>query len=185
MAKHIFLTGKKGVGKSTLLKKYLSNYTGNVGGFFTIRTQMFLKDHFSVHLIDLKRPATFSQDNLLFKCDDSFSSLNPALRKLNDQTISTNFNALGCSALQNTFDCDLIVIDELGPHEYNATLFRSMVIDILDGNIPVIGVLQAPAYASWPDIVSHPNVKIMEITEKNRNNLIYLKQDSYPSGKDM
>lgn len=44
-------------------------------------------------------------------------------------------------------------MDELGPHEYNATLFHSKIMSILDENIPVLGVLQAPAGSFWPDVV--------------------------------
>lgn len=48
MARHIFLTGQKQVGKSTLLKKVLKQFHGEVGGFFTLRTDSFLKTAYSV-----------------------------------------------------------------------------------------------------------------------------------------
>ena len=35
MARHLFFTGEKGVGKTTLLKGLLAQYQGPVGGFFT------------------------------------------------------------------------------------------------------------------------------------------------------
>ena len=58
-------------------------------------------------------------------------------------------------------------MDELGPHEAEAKEFRQAVFDTLDGPVPVLGVLQAPADAFWPDIVSRPDVLILEISEKN------------------
>ena len=39
MARHIFLTGKKQIGKSTLLQKILKNYQGTADGFLTVRTK--------------------------------------------------------------------------------------------------------------------------------------------------
>ena len=50
MARHVFLTGEKQIGKSTLLKKVLDNYAGEISGFFTVRTKAFLQKGYSVHL---------------------------------------------------------------------------------------------------------------------------------------
>jgi len=60
-------------------------------------------------------------------------------------------------------------MDELGPHEAGAKEFHHTVLDTLDGPVPVLGVLQAPADAFWPDIVSRPDVLILEISEENRS----------------
>ena len=38
MTHHVFLTGAKQVGKSTLLKKHYARFDGQIGGFFTLRT---------------------------------------------------------------------------------------------------------------------------------------------------
>ena len=57
MARHIFLTGQKQVGKSTLLKKVLKQFHGEVGGFFTLRTDSFLKTAYSVHLLSAEAGA--------------------------------------------------------------------------------------------------------------------------------
>ena len=50
MARHIFLTGKKQIGKSTLLQKILKNYQGTADGFLTVRTKEYLGDQYSVHM---------------------------------------------------------------------------------------------------------------------------------------
>lgn len=49
-------------------------------------------------------------------------------------------------------------------------LFREEILHLLDGQIPVLGVLQEPAEACWPEIVNHPNVEIITLSESNRNN---------------
>lgn len=41
MARHVFLTGEKQIGKSTLLKKVLDNYAGEISGFFHGENQSF------------------------------------------------------------------------------------------------------------------------------------------------
>ena len=66
-------------------------------------------------------------------------------------------------------DSSLIVMDELGPHEADATLFRKKILNLLDGQTPILGVLQEPAESFWPEIVNHPKVEIITISEDNRN----------------
>ena len=139
MARHIFLTGKKQIGKSTLLQKILKNYQGTADGFLT----------------ESRDP---NEQNLLFVCG-----------KANEHTADT-FNCLGCRILSMCSDCSLLIMDELGPHEAKAALFREEILHLLDGQIPVLGVLQEPAEACWPEIVNHPNVEIITLSESNRNN---------------
>ena len=37
MARHLFLTGRKGVGKSTLIRSLLAAESDPLGGFFTVK----------------------------------------------------------------------------------------------------------------------------------------------------
>lgn len=155
MARHIFLTGDKRVGKSTLIHNYLARFTGKVGGFRTVRTQE-VYGHFSVHLV---RPGEeCGEENLLFLC--------PAPR--DDDGVIARFEQLGCAALENT-DCDLILMDELGPAETKAEGFQRRVLEILDGTVSVIGVLQKADSEFLDKIKNHPNVDIIEVTLENRD----------------
>lgn len=156
MAYHVFLTGEKHIGKSTLREKVLDRYEGNAAGFLTVRTNEFLGDSYSVHMFRMGENAIADADNLLFVCGKQSAY------------ISQRFNDLGCRALAACTDCSLLVMDELGPHEADAALFHEAVLQRLNGDIPILGVLQAPAEAFWPDIVKHPKVHILEITEENR-----------------
>ena len=158
MTRHIFLTGKKQIGKSTLLQKILKNYQGTADGFLTVRTKEYLGDQNSVHMYHLTESRDPNEQNLLFVCG-----------KANEHTADT-FNCLGCRILSMCSDCSLLIMDELGPHEAKAALFREEILHLLDGQIPVLGVLQEPAEACWPEIVNHPNVEIITLSESNRNN---------------
>ena len=68
MARHIFLTGKKQIGKSTLLQKILKNYQGTADGFLTVRTKEYLGDQYSVHMYHLTESRDPNEQNLLFVC---------------------------------------------------------------------------------------------------------------------
>jgi len=157
MARHIFLTGEKQVGKSTLLRKVLERYAGNPGGFLTVRTDEYLKDRYSVHIFRLEDRKVPEENNMLFECGKY------------DDTTSDRFDRLGCAILSECGGYSLIVMDELGPHEADAALFRAAVLKLLDGSTPILGVLQAPCELFWPDIANRPDVKVITINESNRD----------------
>ncbi len=143
---HIFFTGEKGVGKSTLVDALLRGKE-NIGGFRTV------KHDGAVYLL---RPGEEPrEENRLFW--------------RGEEADPERFNALGCSALSERFAC--IVMDELGPHEENAAAFQAAVFHALEGEIPVIGVLQRADSAFLYRVAEHPNVRCIEVTEENRDAL--------------
>ena len=155
-ARHVFLTGRKQVGKSTLIQKILDCWPGMVGGFRTIRTRAFLGTVYSVHLFCMGEEMIPREENLLFLCGQP----GPDMKE--------RFERLGCRALKKCAGCSLIVMDELGPHEAEAVRFRQEVRRLLDGSIPILGVMQAPAELYWPE-AAHPAIRLLEITEENRD----------------
>ena len=155
---HLFLTGRKGVGKSTLIRGLLRGYKGALGGFFTVKCTEVRPEQTSVHLLRAGSDETPGENNLLFCCGGP-SGLNTAER----------FDRLGGSALERSAGCSLLVMDELGPHEAAAAAFRQAVSLRLDGEIPILGVLQAPAEAFWPEVTAHPAVRVVEVTRENRD----------------
>ena len=131
MAKHLFLTGEKGVGKSTLIKGLLAQYHGSLGGFFTVKSAFAVPGRISVHLLRADRRERPTLENLLFSCGE------PA-----GPAVTDRFDRLGCAALTAEPSADLLVMDELGPHEADARSFCRAALQALDGNIPILGVLQ-------------------------------------------
>lgn len=147
------------MGKSTLIRNFLDQFSGNVGGFRTVRTMDYLGDRYSVHLV---RPGQkcFTEDNLLFLC--------PPTR---DDAVIERFEALGCAALEDTAGCDLLLMDELGPTEVKAEKFRKAVLAALDGEVPIIGVLQKAESDFLDAIKNHKDVDVIEVTMENRDKL--------------
>ena len=62
MTKHLFLTGRKGVGKSTLIRGLLAAESAPLGGFFTVKHQG------GVYLLPAAGEQVFTPENLLFYC---------------------------------------------------------------------------------------------------------------------
>ena len=152
MTGHLFLTGPKGVGKSTLIRGLLAEKRGPLGGFFTV------KHEGSVYLLSAAQERTFTPENLLFRCGHGGD---PA-----------RFDDLGCAALADTVGCRLLVMDELGPHEAEARQFQAAVFRALEGDIPILGVLQQAESEFLDRIARHPQVTVLTVTEENRDALL-------------
>lgn len=158
MAEHLFFTGEKGVGKSTLVRKLLAAYKGSLGGFFTVKAGDVIPGETTVHLLRADRREVPCRENLLFCCGRG------------DPFAAERFDRLGCAAL-SVSGTGLWVMDELGPHEAQAAGFCRAVLDILDGPVPVLGVLQRADAALLRQAANHPRVRVVEVTRENRDGL--------------
>lgn len=145
------------MGKSTLIRAYLDRFDGKVGGFRTVRTDAVFGNRFSVHLVCPGDEP--SQANLLFLCPPP----------KDDAAVIARFEELGCAALADTAECELILMDELGPTEAKAEKFQQAVWNALNGDVPIIGVLQKAESAFLDKIAGHENVDVIEVTFENRN----------------
>ena len=148
---HLFLTGQKGAGKSTLIRGLLAEETGRLGGFFTVRHEG------GVYLLPAAKERTFTPESLLFRCGHGGDT--------------ARFDDLGCAALADTAGCRLLVMDELGPHEEAALRFQAAVFRTLDGSTPILGILQQAQSQFLDRIARHPRVTVLTVTEENRNTL--------------
>ena len=165
--KHLFLTGEKQIGKSTLIQKWLSGLNLSIGGFCT-RKHMSEDGRLTTHMLSASDPRFPCEDNMLFDC-----------RKRDKKKAAEQFDRIGVSLLQNTAGTDLIVIDEIGLMERDALLFQDSVLRTLDGDIPVIGVLRELTDAekqTMPDclirqIAARSDVRIIRVTVDNRDAL--------------
>ena len=151
MSRHLFLTGPKGVGKSTLIRGLLAEESGRPGGFFTV------KHEGGVYLLPAAGEGAFTPENLLFYCGHGGDP--------------RRFDDLGCAALADTAGCGLLVMDELGPHEAEAVRFQAAVFRALEGDIPILGVLQQAESDFLDRIARHPQVTVLTVSPENRDAL--------------
>ena len=159
MKKHIFYTGPRGIGKSTLLQKRLAQFQGVCAGFRTVKVPF--GDSFSVHMLPVDKRETPAEENFLF-C---------RYKKRMYEENALRFNAIGCRCLADLEGAALIVMDELGSAESAAAAFQDRVLALLDGEIPVLGVLQEGESAFQQQVATHPNVELIYVTEENRDSL--------------
>jgi len=75
----------------------------------------------------------------------------------------------------------IIVMDECGNLENRSYLYQREILDTLDDDIPVIGVVKKDA-AGWVDSIrNHPEVEMVQVTTENRDTL---KEERTPYFKD-
>ncbi len=73
----------------------------------------------------------------------------------------------------------LILMDECGYLERGALLFQDEVIRCLDSDTPVLGVVRLREGGWTERIRNHPRVKLLTVTEENRDNLPALLFEHY------
>ncbi len=156
--KHLFLTGEKQIGKSTLIGKCLDGIGVPVSGFYT-KKGIETDDHLYVHILKAGCDDSFRQDNILFDCRDR------------SEDAADRFNILGCRILSEQPDAGLIIMDEIGYREQNADRFIGRVMELLDGDTPVFGVLRLCDRYPVTAIRARDDVEIIEVTAENRDEL--------------
>ena len=82
------------------------------------------------------------------------------------------FDSFGVMILSDAEDCDLILMDEIGKMERKALIFTKRVLELLDGDVPVLGVLRKEGSTPLQEqIRNHKNVRLIEVTKENRNRI--------------
>jgi ubiquinone/menaquinone biosynthesis C-methylase UbiE/nucleoside-triphosphatase THEP1 len=86
-------------------------------------------------------------------------------------SIPATFDVYGVKLLEDCFKAysDLIVMDELGFFESNAALFQNKVLEILDSDTPVLGVLKQKDIPFLNNIRNRNDVTIFVVTHGNRD----------------
>ena len=153
--KHLFLTGPKQIGKSTVLRQLLQDRDAKVGGFRTVRIP--LEDGASIHMV-APYETQYTDENRIFSRHKGILHIDPS-----------HFDRIGCRLLAGSGNCDLILMDELGPNEANSEKFRQAVWNVLNGNIPVYGVLQVADSDFLDAVAARPDVQVITISEENRD----------------
>ena len=159
---HIFLTGEKQVGKSTLVSAVLSSVGMKFSGLRSISVFDEKNDR-NVYLV----PANGGDDEptaLAGVCSN---------RHITERYPEV-FDDVGCRLLDFDEDTRLVVIDEIGSMERDARRYSDRIMSLLDRtDIRILGVLQKKTDSNLAQAIrKHPNVRMIEVTEENRDDLV-------------
>lgn len=160
---HVFISGPRHIGKSTLVRRTI----GRLTDLFELKPDGFITYSGLNNDLDIYM-SSFCE---IRKYDDIHRIAKRDLHKV--AGIPEVFNTLGVSILHNSLEyADIICMDELGFLEKDAFQFQTAVVECLNGDIPILGVIKE-IHVPWYDkIKSHPKVELISVTLENRNTLI-------------
>lgn len=160
--RHLFLTGEKQVGKSTLLRRLIAENSLCCCGFET--QALYLggeRKGFTLHgLVDMP---PYENDCIVSARIGEKRSV-PVLPVFNENGAAI---LKGSIAAQQPF----ILMDELGKLELDADDFIAQVFACLDSGKHVIGVLQKCSAPHVQAIMARSDVTVITVTRENRDTL--------------
>ncbi len=159
--KNILLTGRPGVGKTTIIKKAIEGLEIRVGGFYTEEIRK------GGRRVGFGIKSMAGDEGILAHVD-----CQSPYRVSKYGVNIADLERVGCKALEEAMEgAALIVMDEIGRMELYSVRFQEIVMRALSSPVPVLGTLQARRNEFLERIMERDDVEIIWVTEKNRNEL--------------
>lgn len=159
---HTIITGVRGVGKSTLIKRILKQLECPIYGFETVKESSIYIPHmgYPVYIYEADGEHKRSKENLVGFVDecqhavytDVFEKFVPILRRIKNRS-------------------GIIMMDEIGTMEQEATTFCEIVLELFNGEIPIIAAVKDKDNEFLNSVRNHSNVKCFRITNSNREEI--------------
>ena len=169
---HALIVGDRGVGKSTLIQRVLSELKCPVFGYET-KKETALEDPVRgcpVYIYGAGEPHVQKEENFLgYNKDGASDSVTAAFERY-------------APRLRKKVPAGYVVeLDEIGFLEARSEAFCAAVLELLDGNAPVIAAVKDRPLPFLEALRSHPRARCFYITRENREELFeevlcYLKQ---------
>lgn len=161
--KHLFLTGEKQVGKSTLLRKLIEERQLDCAGF---ETQAFYlngeRRGFTLHgRVDMP-----PYENDCICC--------ARIGEKKAAPVPETFSQNGVNILKLSLESasPYILMDEIGRLESKSEAFCAQVLETLNDNKRVLGVLQRCNSPLIEEIMQRDDVTVLTVTQENREELL-------------
>lgn len=156
---HYFLTGGVQVGKSTIIKRLISALKLDAGGFMTrwVGTE---NGRVLVLLPYSVESDGYTEANVAAVLENGI--MTPRIEV---------FDAAGPRILERSAGRGVIIMDELGFLESRSFAFQEAVLKTLDGDIPVLGVIQPRDVPFLNRIRERPDVTLITVNAENRNDV--------------
>lgn len=157
--RHLFLTGEKQVGKSTLIRNFLTGESIEAAGFVTLPFEVFgERKGYVMHSLRQMHPFENDSPVVIRTGERSHMAVVPVFETIGVKIIEESLSA----------PCSLVIMDELGKAEREAKDFRDAVTRCLNGAKPILGVLQKGDYPFYHEIAGRKDVQLLYITAENR-----------------
>ena len=160
---HALIVGARGVGKSTLIRRVLRELGRPVFGFES-KKETSLEDPVlgsPIYLYDAGAPHVQTAENLAGYCKNQRPT-----------TDVRAFDRFAETLRRPVPEGHVVVLDELGFLEAGSPAFCQAVLDLLDGDAPVIAAVKDKDVPFLHAVRAHPNCQCFFITEANRDELV-------------
>lgn len=162
----ILLTGRPGIGKSTIVQRVTEKLAGQVGGFFTreIRVGKRRTGFEIVTLSGEQMQLAARTSKSTFAHEADFGPFKINLDAIHKVAIPAMQRAAAAG--------QIVVIDEIGPMEILSPAFQKAVLEVLAN--PRLKVFGTVVYRPWvfaDDLKRHPRVSLLTVTPGNRDQL--------------
>jgi nucleoside-triphosphatase len=159
--KNLLLTGRPGVGKTTIVREVLKELKDRkVGGFCTeeVRNSKGIRVGFKIRTVD-------GQEGVLAQVD-VVSSIKVGRYGVNVEAIE---NVINPSIENALIESDFIVIDEVGKIEIASRRFKELVKQALDSPQKVLATVPIYRLSFVESLKCRTDVVLGEVTIKNRD----------------
>ncbi len=156
------LTGRPGMGKTSLIKQAVAVVKDEAGGFYTeeIRSQG-VRQGFRLVTLD-------GQEVIL-----AHINIHSPYRVSKYGVDIDSLDRVGVSALHKAVrQCDLVVIDEIGKMELFSANFRRAISQMIDGGKRILGTIMLSPNP-WADAIKRqPQVNLVTVTRTNYQDVL-------------
>jgi nucleoside-triphosphatase len=162
MHQTILLTGRPGIGKTTIIRRVVSRLHVPAHGFYTAEIrQGRRRQGFEIVTLAGER-ATLAHVDIHSEHRISRYGVDvSALERVGVAAIEAGIDAGG-----------LLVIDEIGPMEMMSPRFRQAVLEALDSDVQVIGTVYGRSARFTDQLKGRADVEVITVTRENRDALV-------------
>ena len=164
MGRALLLTGRPGIGKTTVIRAVAEQLGERAGGFYTeeIRSAGGRKG-FRLATLD-RQEAVIAHVNLRGRGRPRVSRYGVDVAAI---------ERVGVAALRRAMDRgQIVVVDEIGKMELFCGPFKDVVLQAMGGPYTVVATAMAKPNPWVDSLKAMPGVTIREVTMKNRNQLV-------------
>lgn len=159
--KNIFVSGKPGCGKTTLIKEIISELNLDAGGFYTSEIREDGKRlGFEIRDLDGEKGLLAHKD---FKSPYRVGSYKVNIKDLEEIGVNSILRAIK--------EDKLIVIDEVGKMEMKSLKFKQALVAALDSKNKVLGTIKLFPDSFTDKIRKRKDVKIFYLTKENKERI--------------